>query len=156
MVLSRERGKPKSWFGNNKSSPVQQRAVSRASSLDAWQSQVFLGLFLGYLALAGSRAGISVAAPDMMQPVSEGGFGLTKTEVGALLSSFTMAYGPSKFIGGMRSPDLCIGEKLVVERVFSCQAWSRTWCLVACFSPRLSCVLGSPTSASEVSINKSF
>lgn len=68
-----------------------------------WQRRVFGGLFLGYLVLAGARSGVSVASADMMAPVTAGGFGLSKKQLGTILSAFTLAYGPSKFLGGVVS-----------------------------------------------------
>jgi len=38
-----------------------------------------------------------------MSPVSDGGMGLSRLQVGSIMSGFTMAYGPAKFVAGILS-----------------------------------------------------
>jgi len=81
--------------------------------------KVFLGAFLGYAAYYLVRKNLALALPGMLQPVTDGGLGYTKLQLGIAFSAIAIAYAFSKFIMGALSDRSDARKFLVIGLILS-------------------------------------
>jgi len=90
-----------------------------ASEYKKMRLKVFLGAFMGYAAYYLVRKNLALAIPGMIHPVSEGGLGYTKFQLGIALSAIGIAYAFSKFIMGAVSDRSDARKFLVIGLLLS-------------------------------------
>ncbi len=103
--------------------PPAQKELLPKDKIDSEYSRmrlkVFLGAFLGYAGYYLVRKNLALAIPGMIQPVTEGGLGYTKLQLGVALSAISIAYAFSKFIMGAVSDRSDARKFLVIGLVVS-------------------------------------
>ena len=83
-------------------------SLNTSAQIKSWQKKMFWMMWITYASFYLLRVNISIAMPEIMSE-----FGLTKTNMGVVLSSLFFAYAVGQFINGQ------LGDKLNSRRIIT-------------------------------------
>lgn len=83
-------------------------------NLDYWQKRVFFSVWITYLAFYLVRINLSVAIPGMMEE-----YGISKTEIGAVLTALFAMYAVGQFVNGQIGNHFNSRNFITVSLIFS-------------------------------------